>query len=135
MKIYESDYLLIEHLIEKNMVKLEWSEKSENMSDEQYKQEMLKYAESLEKHHPKYVLIDTKSASFPISPDLQKWTNMHIISKAIDVGLQKTAVIYSTDFITQLSVEQVFDEDKQSVIRRQIFDNLKDAEEWLFETE
>ncbi len=131
MEVYKSKNLTITYSEEGSMLTMDWAPAVEDVSEEEYKDEMMQYIKSIETYTPDAVLIDATKANYAINPDLQIWINKNIIARAMKAGLKKTAIVLPDDLITRLGVEQTFDEDKNPVIKRQYFGNVKEAKEWL----
>lgn len=131
MEIYQSLYLTIRYTESDSLFVLDWSPETEDISDAGYQKELLAYAKNLQKYKPRRVLIDASKAVYAITPEMQQWINKNVIAVAIGSGLQKTATLLSRDFITKLSIEQTFDEDKSAAISRRFFEKHDQAMQWL----
>lgn len=131
MRLYESVNLMITYQQDKSLFLLDWLPQSSNMTDDIYKKEMLTYVELLEEHRPAFVLFDTSKSEFVVGLNMQEWANENIIVRAAKTNLRKTAFVMSKEFISQLSIEQAVEEDKQRVVTRQYFADLQSAVDWL----
>jgi len=131
MIIHKSNYLTIDFIVEKEMFVLDWT--NATLTEELYKIEFLAYAKMLETYKPRKVLIDASKSVFIISNHLQEWVNKNIISVAIKNGLKKTAILLTEEFVSRLSIELAFEEDKTQLIQRRYFDNRAQALNWLDE--
>ncbi len=129
METYKSNYLTITY--DSLLMELDWTEKTFDMSSDDYKSEMLEYVKALKEYRPEQVLINAQKAGYIISPELQEWANENVIKVAISCGLKRTAILVSKDYISQLSIEQTFDEDTQQVVKRRFFDDRNAAIAWL----
>lgn len=129
METYKSDYLTITY--DSPLMVLDWTEKTFDMSSDEYKSEMLKYVKALKEYHPEQVLINAQNTRYIISPELQEWANENVIKVAISCGLKRTAILVSEDYISQLSIEQTFDEDTRQIVKRKFFDDENAAIAWL----
>ncbi|OJJ17725.1 hypothetical protein BKI52_28085 [marine bacterium AO1-C] len=131
-RIYESKFQSYTLDQDKSYLQAHWSDESEMMVDQDFKDEMeaeLKYVEAYKV--TKY-LIDTLKFGFVINPALQAWTDKHINKKLDELGLQKLAYIVSQDFISQLSIKQTMNESEKQNYETRFFTSLEEAEAWLF---
>ncbi|PIY12616.1 MAG: hypothetical protein COZ18_01630 [Flexibacter sp. CG_4_10_14_3_um_filter_32_15] len=77
------------------------------------------------------VLGNIKELGFVVSPEAQEWMNEHIFAPAMEVGFSKLAVVMSTEFLAQLSIEQVMEEEVGQQITTKYFDEIEEAREWI----
>lgn len=87
-----------------------WLPDSEQMDEAIFKEQAYINLDARLKYQPKYFLSDLRDYHFAISPDLQVWLAKEAIKLNESAPLQKTALIVTQDFITQLSIEQAIDE-------------------------
>jgi len=131
--IYESNYQTFNLNKKKSYLIAIWSEKSEKIVNEDFKNEMYAELEYVEKYQAKNYLIDTFNFRFIITPTLQEWTDQHINTKLDELGLQKLAYIVSEDFVSQLSIKQTMDESKKENYATRFFTSCEEAEAWLLD--
>ncbi len=122
MQLYKSKFVDIS-LSDNNMVITnDWFETTSEMSAEQYKQDMLKFAALAVAHKPKFHLIKSVNFLFVITIQMQDWTNSTIFPQLIEAGIQKIAFLVSSEMIAQLSIEQTLDESNASAFAVKYFD-------------
>ncbi|WP_299459003.1 hypothetical protein [uncultured Microscilla sp.] len=131
MVIYESPFLQIEFYEENNSSLVRWSPKTSEMDEATYKTEMMNYLQATLKAKPDKSIVDTRSLNFPISPELQTWTNVTCFPPLLDMGLNKAAFVVSAEFVTQLSVEQTMESADDNPFNTRYFDNFEEAKIWL----
>ncbi len=103
-----------------------------DMSDEEYKKIVLQYVAQVQKHRPRFSLLDAREAAYTVHPTMQEWVNETIKPIYRTGGLEKTAFVMSKHFIAQLSIEQVVDEaTDESHKKRRFFDSIEKAKQWL----
>jgi len=133
MKLYHSKFVEIS-LSDNNLVIInEWFKTTEEMTDEQYKTDMLKFAELAILHKPKYHLIISVNFLYTITIGMQDWTNSTIFPKLISAGITKIAFLVSNEILSQLSIEQTLEENNASTFAIKYFDIEADAKKWLLE--
>jgi len=138
--LVDNKFQLIEYYPEQSYLKQIWKSRSGEMWDNEYKDEMIQYIDLVLELRPNLITIDLRKFTFAIIPDLQTWTVENIHVPAANIHVAKTAFVASTDFISQLSVEQTHDENPPEVDeifehRLRYFDSLNDAETWLHSIE
>ncbi len=132
-KIHESEFINIFYDKEKSFFEFKFNDLSE-MEDDTFKKELETQAELTEKYNPERFLFHSKNFNFAITPEVQEWTDKNIFPRYINAGVKKFAYIFSSDMISQLSIEQVMDENEASKgFQTKYFDNEKEAKEWLFD--
>ncbi|EAY28231.1 hypothetical protein [Microscilla marina] len=115
------------------MYELFWNKESEDMEDEDYKTLMLKDKELLVAYPDvDFFLLDNRNFLFSMSPDLQEWSAREITSKMFEKNPNiRTAILVSSDFIAQLSIEQAIEEDEQTNETTKYFEDEQEAREWI----
>lgn len=131
--IYESDFQRYKIDKESNFLQADWFEKSTEMSDQDFKDEMEKELEYVEKFQIKHYLIDTLNFRFIINPDLQTWADVYVNTKLDKLGLKKLAYIVSQDYIAQLSINQTMSESVKQNYQTSFFASIEEAKAWLSE--
>lgn len=131
--IYESDFQRYRIDKESNFLQADWFEKSEEMSDDDFKNEMEKELEYVQKFNIENYLIDTLNFRFIINPDLQAWADTYINTKLDKLGLKKLAYVVSQDYIAQLSITQTMGESVKQNYQTHFFASFEEAETWLAE--
>lgn len=124
---------------EKVQYEIYWHKQTQYLTDESFKEVISEMACLLEgKQYPMVrYLLDNRDFLFNISPDLQAWHANHIGAKVLSFSeaplLNKTAIVASSGFISQLSIEQTMDENKKTSAygATRYFDILEEAKDWL----
>ena len=130
MEVYKSEYVKFDYFQKTSHIET-ISFENEDMTEEEYKKDMLSYVNIVEKYKPSKVLIDSSISKFVASPDLQDWTNENIIKRTLLAGLKKNAFVISKDFISQLSSEQTLEESEGAKKNIKYFVDKDKALEWL----
>ncbi len=131
MKLYSSNFVEIS-LSDNNLIIInEWFKTTENMLDEEYEADMLKFAELALLHKPKYHLIKSVDFLYTITIEMQEWTNNTIFPQLIKAGIKKIAFLVSSEIIAQISIEQTLEESNASAFAFKYFDVETDAINWL----
>ncbi len=120
------------YIDEKNkLVKNEWSIKTEKMTWDEFKTELLSLKEIVVRNKTYGILGDTSGLRYAITPEQQEWIAQNYFPEVLAAGLKKYSIVVSTDMITELSVEQTIDENKNAPFSTKYFDNQEKALEWL----
>ncbi len=101
------------------------------MSAEEYKNEHVELLKFMLEQKTQKVLGNIKDLGFVVSPEVQGWMNEHIFVPAMEGGFSKLAVVMSTEFLAQLSIEQVMEEEVGQQIMTKYFDEIEQAREWI----
>ncbi|OQX98494.1 MAG: hypothetical protein B6I24_05240 [Bacteroidetes bacterium 4572_128] len=133
MEIYCDNYVNYIYKEEDSLVEEYWYAESENMSEEELRDIMLILVNFFYEKKPKLFFSDMRNFLFVIHPDLQVWID-EVVSSVANKSMTKIARTMSSDFISQISLEQFFEEKHYSrIIKNKFFDNKKDAIDWLLE--
>ena len=131
MQVYKSQFLKLMFFEEYKLIEMIWFPETENMTEEEFKQEQLNYLDIIKKLKPNKVLPDTREMNFPVSPKMQEWTNKTLFPPSLEMGLNKAAIVASKEFITELSVEQTMEEVFGQKFITKYFNNREDAKKWI----
>lgn len=131
MQVYQSPYLQINLYLEDSLIELIWLPATLDITTEEYKHEHVELLKVVLEHKIAKVLANTKDLGVVITPEVQEWMNENIFLPAMENGFNKIAIIVSTEFFTQLSIEQAMEEEVGQKIKTGYFDNREDAKEWI----
>lgn len=131
MQIHNSKYWTINFDETSKIINPEWNEKTAEMTDSEYKAEMEKYTELVEEYKPQKALIDCLQLYYVIPPKVQEWTNTTLFPRILGAGVNKVAILFPEDIITQLSLEQVMEEVLGQKFVTNYFSDKDKAKEWL----
>ena len=87
-----------------------------DMSEEELRNILFVWKESVFKLRPKFLLIDSRDLNFPISPDFQDWITDNIAQPVANLEeVKKVCYVIPDEFISKLSITQLTDEHKEAV--------------------
>ena len=128
---YDEEHKLFEQI---------WLPESEYMTNEDYKATALANAAKGKELGLKIdlYLLDNRNFLFVMAPEMQTWQAENVSSKVADYvtdpAALKVAIIMSSDFISQLSIEQAINEGHSDSESFRYFDDVEEAREWLLGT-
>ena len=128
-KLFENDYLSIEN--DNEVFFYTWKTTTENLTEKQFLTETQKVAEEVFKLNPKYIIGDYRDLKFAIAPNLQEKINTELIV-LLNNFLVKYAHISSNELISQLSTEQLFEENTERTYEDKFFETLETAKKWIY---
>jgi len=132
MKLHADRFVTIEYEESQKQINLLWSDKTDDLTVELYKSEMLIFVGYFLKYTPEKLLNDLSRGSFIVTPDLQLWTVQNVYVHYASI-VKKSAIVLSKDFLTQLSVEQIVEEHHTRNFPTKYFSDIKIAKIWLAE--
>lgn len=110
-----------------------WENESEEMENEDFKSAMLAYVGLYSKYDINYVLVDSRKMGFVVTPELQDWVNMNVLSALIPY-VKKIAFLMPSDIFEQVAIQQAMEEQKDELpIQAKYFDSDEDAKNWIAE--
>lgn len=115
----------------------EWFEETKNMNSQEFREEMLKWLEVFQKTKPQYLYDYCVPFAYPINPGEQFFMAQLLNVEWIKLGLKKYAHIVPSDMITEISVEQTFEEFFSMNLPNQFpivnFTDRQSALKWLYQ--
>jgi len=108
-----------------------WKPATKDANDDDYINFQLQKIEWAKKSLPKLFLCDTKNLFYTITLEMQVWTDENVTRFWDNTPLEKVAFIVSSEFIAQLSLEQLMDESTHQY-KFAYFDSEEKATNWLF---
>ncbi len=130
-EIYRSPIHVLYYYPEIKLFKQIFTERSGNMNWPEYKRELTALAEQVQQYNPHLILVDARHFRFIIVREMQDWINDNVIEILKRVGVQKWAVIATTQFVSQVSLEQTIELRRDNSFQAQYFDREQDALDWL----
>lgn len=124
-------YCSLEYDEYEDIVSFIWYDSSEEIDDDLFFNIQRQYNKMLVENRAKKTMIDLRGLLFAIRPSLQEEVSAELYPKAIAAGLCRVAIINSPELITQLSAEQLMEEDETGTFLTHYFDNEVDARKWL----
>ena len=109
--LHRNDYSEIRYDNTTGIINQIFFEKTEEMTIDEFKQEMLIFAEHCINNKAALHLINSFEMNFVITPDIQKWINNKILTK-FESFAKKVAFLMPSDFFAQVSVEQTMNEEE-----------------------
>lgn len=108
-----------------------WTE-SEKITDEDFKDELIIFAELCESYRPKGWTI--ANIQYTIPPDVQVWIAEEIIPRTMVTSNEKAAFMIPEDVFVKMSIEQIADENLERNGTKDLnrfFSNIYEAKRWL----
>ena len=136
MMLEDNKFRSIQQLREQKILKLIWKNESEQLNYHiaTYKALVQEWATIVQTQKPMAILINTKKHLVIIEPKLQTWFANEIFPKYTQSGMKKLVFLTSQDFISQLSIEQTMEMERNDDLSFQTryFTDEKDGFDWIF---
>jgi hypothetical protein len=88
------EYGVIRHHPEDGILELEWLESSADMTDDDFKRSMQRYAELAVEHSPPHLLVDVRNFRHSMGEGVGAWRDEHIIPAYNNAGVEKFAFLF-----------------------------------------
>lgn len=131
MSIYESIFMTVIYYQEDRFTELIWHATSENMDDEQYKEDIYNFVESVINLDRIGGITDKRDCRFSVHPELQERVNINALTPFLEKGQNKLAIVEGTDLITNLASQQIMEEETGSKFQTRYFDDIEAARNWM----
>jgi hypothetical protein len=93
-ELNRDQYGVIRHHPENGILELEWLEASANMTDDDFKRSMQRYAELAGEHPTPYLLVDVTKFRHSMGESVGAWRDEHIIPAYNAAGVKKFAFLF-----------------------------------------
>ncbi len=135
--VYQSKYSKHEYDSKSGTMFTDWFAETVNMSNADFKKEMQEWLAAFRMKSPKYLFDNCIGFKYPIVPKEQIWMAQLLNAEWIALGLKKYAHMVPAELITELSVEQLFEEFFSMKLENQFqivnFASKEEALNWLRE--
>jgi len=135
--IYQSNFAKHEYESKTKTVFSDWFKETANMTADEFRSEMQEWLNVFRKCKPSYLYDKCVDFSYPISLDEQIWMAHLLNAEWIKLGLKKYAHMVPSELISEISVEQLFDEFFQMKLDNQYpivnFSDKDKALKWLYD--
>ncbi|MEH0156739.1 hypothetical protein V6R21_21595 [Limibacter armeniacum] len=116
------------------IVEIYWKEETKGFTDEVYKESFFQLAELITQHEVGAIYVLATFFEFIIGVDLQEWHDQVIFPMLVKGGVKKIAIVNCSEFVTKLSIEQIFEtSDSQQSFSTNFFNNEIQARIWLID--
>lgn len=139
--LYKSKYAEHYYDAETNTLHSNWFEETKNMKGGDFKKEIEEWLRVSEEVKPNKIYDYCVNFIYPINNEEQVWMAHTLNPGWIGVGVKKYAHVVPQEFITNLSVDLMFDEfflmklENQFEIKHFADEDTEKAKKWLFEEE
>lgn len=134
MIVLDNQYLYIEVQPEQELLIYRWKSASESLDQSAFFAEGARVLNAIVSHKCKYVVGNVQEFKVIIAPETQETINEQLLSVLNQVGLKKLAQIVNPDnLLTNVSLEQTLEENKNASYQQKFFDNEADALAWVKE--
>lgn len=131
-ELFDTDFCIIKLNKVQQHIQITWLSQSANMNSQDFKDTVLNLTLMIEAYKPVSLLINAEKFDFTIDPDLQEWYKENIITKYLQSHLKLIGVVKPQDFITGLSMEQMFGSVKSSnKITLNFLNDITEANNWV----
>lgn len=129
--VYKNRYISIFFNKKTKLLTTLWYSESEEMSKDEMQDIIVEVANQIKINKPKLYLADNRKRFFKYTKDIQKWVAVTLSLAAIEVNLQKFAIIAPEDLIIEFATHQTTENAKDVPIEKKYFKNKNLAFEWL----
>lgn len=119
--LFEDKYMKIAG--DKDILSLIWKDETKSLSDEIFKEEALKFEETLRSDFRSNILVDMRDFNYQLSPELIAWRKDNIISTYNELKVKKFAFITEKPAVNQ--------DDPNNTFTTRTFESVADSIRWL----
>jgi len=130
MKVHQSQFHELTYDEKNSFLESNWSLDTDEMTTDEFKQELEVYLQLVERYQTKLVLFDFRYFLFTITPNIQTWIDNEI-SATEKLIIHQQAILMPSDFIAELGVEQTVEEPHNQELNIKLFKVREKALRWL----
>ena len=127
--VYKTNYTEFSKDIENSVAYMKWFPETEFMSEEEFKDEVIRRLKTCKELNLNKFLADDRDFAYPLVPEMQGW----VVSQFSEVTVYKHAMVLPSELFSKVSVEKTLDEVEGSnkTYKKAFFEDLKEAEDWV----
>ncbi len=130
MQIHDDQFMTVHYDNQANIIKHVWKSTSADLTDDLFKKQLELFTKLIVDRKAKAVAADTRDFLFGLSVEIQEWIVANFFGLIIPAGVKKYALTVSSDMLTQVSIEQVIEDEKTQSFATKYFDDFDKAFEW-----
>ncbi|MBL7992213.1 MAG: hypothetical protein JNN25_12325 [Candidatus Kapabacteria bacterium] len=130
--VFENLYCGVFHDVEKKILEIHWTPQTERMTNEEFKEALLIFAELSEKMYTRGIFVNVLQNRHVLTPDLQAWHDANIVPRYAKAGIVKMAFLAPPSSLTRSSSEAAFEEKRaKELLQVLFFEEEEAAKSWL----
>jgi len=129
MKVHQDPLFTFEFEEESAILRFLWTEKTANMTDEDFNRALLLYADFAEKIASRGLLVDVRKFKHRPGPDIGKWRDEKIVPRYVRAGVKKLADVVGS--IAPMSSGEDQTAPPKEPVATSYFGTMEEAEDWL----
>ncbi|MBT28706.1 MAG: hypothetical protein CMO01_03515 [Thalassobius sp.] len=134
--IYESSFNKIEYSEKLKLLEINWLQKTESMTDSQYKSEFLTNLSISQNYNFNKLIVDERQFHFERSEEIQNWANNIINGKLLKKSNKiKMAIVYNQKSMQKIGIKKMMTQMELKDIEILYFESKEDAHDWLLKGE
>jgi len=131
MELFKNQFVQILFDNSTSLITCDWNKNTKDASCNDFKAWNKALTQNAYEHKPIGLFANTKHYKFTITPKLQEWATQNVFARLAEAGVKKIAIIVSSNWISQLSLEQFTDEYEEGKLINKYFENEEKAVAWL----
>ncbi len=129
--LFNSKYSKIEYDNNNEIFFHTWKIESISMTDNNFVAEMQYLTRFLKLFKPLRILIDLREFYFNVMTQMQFWVDDNVNKVLLQNNCQKVAFVYSSNIVSNLTVEQTFNRNYSSKLNVAFFKDFNKAMKWI----
>jgi hypothetical protein len=126
--LYQNDVVSFFYEEASDMLTDVWTEKSGDLSENEFKEMILKWFDFAKSFDVSIALTDLTRFTFAMTPDLQTWTTENVtVPLAKNYKYRKHAFIVPEEFFAKVSIDQFAEENDSIAVATKLCENRKEA--------
>lgn len=134
--IARSNYIEVFYDEDTNLYRARYLPATINMTDQEWRDQMMMLKKLIEKYRPKYIIDDNRERLYGYSPEMQEWTLSLFTELWNRIELKKYAQILPKEIIgklTSMQIEEMAVNDFEMKYQYKMIDDYESALSWINE--
>ncbi len=106
-EVFRSKYATVNYDEDKKLYIIKYLPETENMSNQEWQELMHSFKALWNEYKTLYMISDDRERKYGYDPEMQDWTLKLVVPEWNKIGLKKYVQILPSDFISNLSSEQI----------------------------
>ncbi len=129
MKVHQDPLFTFEFEEASAILRFRWTEKTANMTDDDFKRALTLYADFAEKHAARGLLVDVRNFKHRPGPDIGTWRDEKIVPRYVRAGVKKLAYVVGSNAPMSSGGDQKAP--PKEPVATSYFGTMEEAEDWL----
>ena len=129
---FKNRFCTVLHDVPNKMIEVHWTLETERMTNDEFKQTLVRFAELAEQHRLRSILVNVLENRHVLTPAVQAWHDEHIVPRYVRGGVTRMGFLAPPSSLNRASSEAAFEEERaKELLTVRFFDDEAELRAWL----